>query len=472
MEFSQKYLLKSLHQAGKSLSRYGDRLLDRRICVGVTGFSGSGKTTFITSLMHQLQHFQNATLPAFSPALKGRLIGVRRMPLDNEDIAAFPYDEGIKALSATPPAWPQATTGLSSALLEIRYRPAKSLLSFAGRTYHSLFVELRDYPGEWLLDLPMMHSNFRQWSLQCAHLYNSPLRTSCLADLHADLQSIDPLAPLDPNLRLQLQKRFNLFLLECRKAGLTLIQPGHYLTHQQPTANGFFPLLSLASYTSEQLSKAHPDSYFKQLSRAYDDYVQLQVKPFFKLHFSQVDRQILLVDLLKALNGGPECLEDMRLALTRVLDCMHYGRSNLLNRLFQPKVDKVIVAATKIDQVLPDQHENIRALLGQIVHEAYRSATFELVDIYCEATASVRATRVSKHENRVMLLGALHNGRQGYMSHPDIPEHLPHDSEWQAFKDWQLPELQPPAGLQLQRGDSLHHIRLDSVIRELLGDKF
>ena len=64
------------------------------------------------------------------------------------------------------------------------------------------------------------------------------------------------------------------------------------------------------------------------------------------------------------------------------------------------------------------------------------------------------------------------SGAVGLMSHPDIPDHVPTDDEWSVFSDWQLRRLNPPEGLRLEYGKGLPHIRLDTVMRELLGDKF
>ena len=163
-----KGVLKSVQKSTGKLARHSvsgiektwDRLQDRRICLGVTGFSGSGKSTFLTSFIHQLIHFPQATLPAFSPALQERILGAELHFPENGESASFDYISGIKSLSSSPPQWPLPTSGLSSLVIEIRYKPKKRLLSIPGRRLNRLFVEIRDYPGEWLLDLPMLGMSF------------------------------------------------------------------------------------------------------------------------------------------------------------------------------------------------------------------------------------------------------------------------------------------------------------------------
>ena len=60
----------------------------------------------------------------------------------------------------------------------------------------------------------------------------------------------------------------------------------------------------------------------------------------------------------------------------------------------------------------------------------------------------------------------------GMLLHPDIPEQIPSTDDWQALGQWQLRRLMPPEGLQLSTGGRLPHIRLDSILNDLLGDRF
>ncbi|MGM3135836.1 YcjX family protein, partial [Bacillus cereus group sp. Bc238] len=68
-----------------------------------------------------------------------------------------------------------------------------------------------------------------------------------------------------------------------------------------------------------------PDASFPRgslgalMARRYDSYVAKVVKPFFLGHFARLDRQIILVDALSALNAGADAMRDLRKALTDVL---------------------------------------------------------------------------------------------------------------------------------------------------------
>jgi predicted YcjX-like family ATPase len=63
------------------------------------------------------------------------------------------------------------------------------------------------------------------------------------------------------------------------------------------------------------------------------------VRPFFRDHFSRLDRQVVLVDALAAFNSGPEALHDLEAALAGILDCFRIGRSTLLSS-FVPAADR------------------------------------------------------------------------------------------------------------------------------------
>ena len=471
---AQKSTGRLVRHSTLEVEKIWSRLLDRRICLGVTGLSGSGKSTFLTSFIYQLMHFTQATLPAFPPILQERILGVELHLPGNGESISFDYMRGIQSLSSSPPEWPLPTSGLSSMELEILYKPKNRLLNLPGKEFSRLLVEIRDYPGEWLLDLPMLGMSFFDWSHECAALYSRDPRARILGSFKQLVEGVDPFEQADEKRICEISEHFIAFLRRCRESGLSLIQPGKFLLTAADVVIDapFFPLMQLPSQEDEQLKSASENSYYRVLESRFRNYTESHVKPFYQHSFSGVDRQIVLVDLLGALNNGRACFEDMKNSLSQVLDSFQYGNNSLLTKLFQPRIDKVVFAASKIDQVLPGQHENSRILMSAVVYEAYRKARHKQVDTYCEAIASVRATSIRTHENTERLLGTDKSGAAGLMSHPDIPDHIPSDDEWLAFKEWQLHTLRPPEGLRPQHGEELPHIRLDTVMHHLLGDKF
>ena len=132
-----------------------NRGVDRHLRLAVTGLSRSGKTAFITALVNQLLNIHTgARLPLLSAAREERLLGVKRVPQRDFGIPRFTYDEGLAQLYGQPPMWPTPTRGVSEIRLALRYRSNDSLLRHFKDT-STLYLEIVDYPGEWLLDLPM-----------------------------------------------------------------------------------------------------------------------------------------------------------------------------------------------------------------------------------------------------------------------------------------------------------------------------
>jgi len=106
-------------------------LRDRTVRLAVTGLSGSGKTAFITSLVHNLLSAAGhpARLPFLRAAAERRLRAIRPRAPGTETIAPFPVREAIAALAADPPHWPPSTTDVRRANLSLRFTPA----GFLGR---------------------------------------------------------------------------------------------------------------------------------------------------------------------------------------------------------------------------------------------------------------------------------------------------------------------------------------------------
>lgn len=479
-ENSTKTLIEKTTKILSDLTEEGlvgiEKLRDRHFCLGITGLSQSGKSTFITSLINQLLEHKKSKLPGFSPALSGRLLGVKLHPLKNSSLTQFPYDEAFKGIASDNPVWPSSTKDISGCLLELKLSRSKHKFKLFSREQFSLYLEIRDYPGEWLLDLPLREMSYSRWCSQCSAQYNQSPRSELLGSLLKDLQQLDPLADADEAVLKDLNERFVRFLKDCKYNGksLSLIQPGRFLIPGEiPDADilCFIPLLKVGSYTEGQLAAANKNSYYKLCEQRYKRYIKELVDPFYNDFFSRIDRQLVLVDVINALNSGPEYIDDMRQALANITDSFAYGKQNKLFQLFSPKIDKVVFAATKIDQVIAEDHESVRQLLSVIVKQAYENAQYEGVDPSCEAVAAIRSSKELERDGERGISGIGLNGeRIGYI-HPTIPSRIPEGDEWKQFVDWQIHDLIPPKGLSYQNADAIPHIRLDSILNTLIGDK-
>lgn len=458
------------------MSHVFQKITGKRFCLGITGLSGSGKSTLVTSLINQLLNHDKSSLPGFSPVLTERLISVKMLPLEGENLKPFPYEAAYTGIANSEPQWPVSTQDVSGCLLELKLAKKVNKLNPLSKDHFYRYIEIRDYPGEWLLDLPLLDMSYAQWCAQCNALYNSEPRKTFLGPLLEQLQMLDPLARAQQETLNQLCATYKRFLQYCKAHtnSLSLIQPGRFLIPGEVADDellAFIPLLRSASYTQGQLKNAAKDSYYQICKSRYDDYVNKLVKPFYKDFCHNVDRQLVLVDVVNALNGGPAFIDDMRQALANIIDSFSYGQQGSVMSLFRHKIDKVVFAASKVDQVLSEDHDAVRQLLSLVLRQAYKNAQHEGIVPICEAIAAVRSSQEIRQNGDQGITGTASDGQQiGYV-HPNIPTRLPEGDEWQPYMSWKIPKLKPPRGLSARNQDVIPHIRLDTILQALIGDK-
>ncbi|WP_036774864.1 YcjX family protein [Photorhabdus australis] len=451
-----------------------NRGMDRYLRLAVTGLSQSGKTAFITSLVNQLLHAHSgARLPLFSVVRDGRLLGVKRVPQRDLGIPRFAYDEGLAALYSTPPSWPIPTRGVSEICLALRYRSNDAFLRHF-KEISTLYLEIVDYPGEWLLDLPMLAQSYLAWSRQMSSLLQGQRAKWAKSWLELCKQC-DPLAPVDENLLANIAQAYTEYLIKCKEQGLHFIQPGRFVLPGEmmgAPALQFFPWPDIDYIVESQFAQAAPHTNIGMLRKRFEYYCQSIVKGFYKEHFLRFDRQIVLIDCLQPLNGGPQAFNDMRLALTQLMQSFHYGKRTLFRRLFSPCIDRLIFAASKADHVTSDQHVNLVSLLQQLVQEARQNAAFEGISMDCVGLASVQATENGVIEHNGEKVPALRghrlaDGKLLTFFPGEVPLCLPGDDFWQK-QGFCFEEFNPR---QVNADTPLPHVRLDTVLEFLLGDK-
>jgi len=474
---SRSYLKKAntfVSESVQQVSTALERLNDHHICLGITGLSQSGKSTFVTSLIDQLVNYKTSALPGFSPVLEKRLMDVTLLPSSNKNMSDFPYQNSIEGLKQKHPKWPNPTTDISGCVIELKLQKAKSSLSLFSKESFSLFIEIRDYPGEWLLDLPLRNMDYARWCGQCSAQFNREPRKQILGALLPELQNIDPMATVDFSVLEDLRKRFVGFLKHCKvgERPLSLIQPGRFLVQghvEDESLLCFVPFLKVGSFTDGQLKAAPKNSYFKVCEQRYKAYIKNLVEPFYKDFFSGIDRQVVLVDAITALNSGPLYLDDMRQALSNISDSFSYGPKNKILQLFTPKIDKVVFAATKADQIVSGDHSSLVQLLESLVDHAYKTAQYEGVAPTALAVSGVRSSIEIEHGGEAALSGFDATGLAiGYV-HPPIPSLIPNNTQHQVFEDWKIPKLNPP--VLSNENQAVPHIRIDSMLQSLVGDK-
>jgi predicted YcjX-like family ATPase len=127
--------------------------------------------------------------------------------------------------------------------------------------------------------------------------------------------------------------------------------------------------------------------------RRYESYKSLVVKPFFRQHITRLDRQIVLIDAMQAMNAGEEAVRDLERALGDIMSCFRPGRINFLTGLWQRTIDRMLVAATKADHLHHEDHPKMEAIVRRLVQRAIEKAGLSGARVESLALAAVRATR-------------------------------------------------------------------------------
>ena len=473
--------------SARALLDYGDHFFHPTVRLGVTGLSRAGKTVFITALIHGLT--RGGRFPIFEPFATGRIARARLEPQPDDAVPRFDYESHVRALTEQR-RWPNSTVDISELRLVIDYQRQNG----ADRT---LTLDIVDYPGEWLLDLPLLHKSYEQWSAESLALSRERPRAPLAAPWHAQLATLNAPAREDEQAALSAARLFTEYLRACRdeRFAMSLLPPGRFL---MPGNLAGSPALTFAPLDLPDNGVAPEGSLWAMMSRRYEAYKNVVVRPFFRDHFARLDRQVVLVDALAAFNSGPEALHDLEAALKGILDCFRIGRSSLLSSLFRPRIDRILFAATKADHLHHSSHDRLEAALRRIVARAASRAEDSGAEIDVVALAAVRATREAQmqrgRDKLPSILGTPVPGEiagdetfDGGTEVATFPGDLPADAEElftgeAAFRglstasaektDFRFLRFRPP---QLEsvgpESPTLPHIRLDRALQFLLGDR-
>lgn len=472
-----------------------------RIRIAVTGLSRAGKTVFITSLVHNLLALGQGrnTLPRLSKRLTGqgenRLRSVQVVPPGASLLPAFPYENNLARLAATSPAWPAPTADLAQISLRIELARKTPFGQRLGT--RRLRLDLLDYPGEWLLDLPMIDQGFAKWSAETLGLLRTPPRDAESSRFRAFLANVRAGHPADEHIARQGHALYCEALQACRQHyGLRYLQPGRFVC-PGPRADApfmqFFPIEMPPGGVAEGTLGA-------LLRDCYDAYCRDVRTNFFDTHFSQFDRQVVLVDVLGTLAAGRPAFEDTRKAVSGIAHSLRYGsrpgiarhvaagviRStqalampSFTGRLAEEtaqrfdgrRIERVVFAATKADHVPAMRRDNLRNLLQDMAGAAHLPATGAPAGF--RTVASLLATQddtvIRNGRTHEVVLGKVPGeDRLRPYSVGDIPSAIPGENFWSG-RYMELPNFLPPS-LGPAHGEGLPHLGLDDVVDDLIGE--
>ena len=432
-----------------------DYLRPRTVRIGVTGLARAGKTVLLTALAAHL----------LSPgALGGKIRSTRLAPAGAGPIPRFDHARHLAALAADPPRWPDRTDAVSLLALDLEFGgdllPARQVR-----------LELLDYPGEWLLDLPLLGQPFDSWSVATLARLDRPAVAPATRDFLAFARALPTRAAADDGLAAAGHALYATVLRRLRdEHGLSLLQPGRFLMPAPgptPPWQTFFPLPGASPLAD-------------LLRRRYDAYVEAARDALVSPLFGQVDRLVVLADLLGALHTGPDSFADAQAALAAAAAALRFQSSwlsmlaSLATFRLPPRIiTRVAYAASKADHVSDRQRGNLAALTASLTGQSAtraadagaRQASFAIASIRCteDFVWTLDGHPVSAVRGRLLGTDRLTRSYPG-----EVPDRPPGPDFW-AHPFLALPDFEPPRLPGTPRA-GIPNIGLDAMLGFLLED--
>ena len=414
----------------------------------MTGLARAGKTAFLTSVAANL-------LAGKLPLLAAARARATLSPMGAGPVPRFELARHLAALSADPPAWPERTGAVSLLSLDL------AIPRRIGRD-RRLRLEFLDYPGEWLLDLPLLRTNFADWSTATLRRLETPALAAFSRDFLAFASALPAGAGAQDALARQGHVLYRDLLARLREAeGFSLLQPGRFLMPAPgppPPWTVFFPWSGRGPLATVLAARFD----------AYRDAVQHDlVSPL----FGRVDRLVVLADMLGALHAGQAAFEDAAGALRTAAGALRWRRSwwELAGSLVQGRwsgrgISRIGYAATKSDHVAAGQRGNLTAMVRNLTDAPgdVPSRPFAIASVRCtqDGVMNLGGRAVSAVEGVKAGVGRIR-------SYPgEVPDGTPADAFWsQPFFD--LPEFLPP---RLLPGAGVPMLGLNELLAYILED--
>jgi predicted YcjX-like family ATPase len=375
-----------------SLKPITQRLAREEKHIMVTGLSRSGKSTLFTSLMAQLtyraQHIAQSSydgLPLLSTLPSRRVKSIELIRW--KDSLTFPYRENLQALRER--RWPASTKNISTFAVDITLRRSNQLLQqLLGDETTRLVIH--DYPGEWLMDLPMIEQSFIDWSAHTFAQQSSEPQKSLAQRWNDFVHHFDFTQPANEANTMRLIHAYRDYLQKAKADGVTRLQPGALLLPPEAfdmARWGFCPLP--AKITA---NPRHP--WVLTFKKRYRRFIHDWVTHFRDDFFRYSDKQIILTDLLEGLNYGKAYLYEMQETMNHLIASFVYGKRQWYERLHKPLgITKVAFVASKIDMIPEQEQSNLLALLKDITDGAQQQLVEQNVDFEHFVIAAITATK-------------------------------------------------------------------------------
>ena len=449
------------------------------VSLAVTGLSRAGKTVFITSLVHNLLSalHQPYRMPFLKVVGEERLSAARLASDRTNGLPRFPYRRNIERMAASPANWPARTTDISEIEIELRFVPAGplgALLRWIGSGPATLKLKIIDYPGEWLLDLPLLSQSYADWSRTTLHLCRHGMRAGTARDFLAFLSNHRHNGPASDEDARRVHELYRQYLRAARdQHGLSFLQPGRFLDPGLLAENSYmwFAPLDLP----DNVERGTEGTLGAVMEQRFEAYKTEVVMPFYSQHFRNYSRQVVLVDVLGALLAGREVFDDTRHALDAILESFRYGHSGIISRLLQSaRIEKVLFAATKADHVPEVQRDHLAALLRNMValpalDVSSRNAMFDVAAIASVISTEEDTQEIDGHRVQVVVGKPVGSDTRAKFFIGNVPARPPRPEAWgKPFLN--IPVFEPPV-IDMSPIDGIAHINLDLALEYLIGDQ-
>ncbi len=403
-------------------------------------------------------------LPGLRKRLGSRTLSIALAPAGISAIPRFDYARHLARLTADPPAWPERTNAASLLAFDLVISREGYGLPLPTR---KIRLELLDYPGEWLLDLPLLRLSFADWSAATLRRLEAPDAQPIASPFLAFAAALPASGPADEALVATGHRLYRTMLERLRdEAGLKLLQPGRFLMPAPGDEPGWMPFFPRTGQGGLQ----------SLLAARYDKYVEAVRAELSDPMFGNLDRIVVLADLLTPLHTGAAAFADASAALAAAAGALRWRRSwteaaLALGQLRWPPrvVSRVAFAATKSDHVAEQQRGNLAALLRDVGDGT------ELPDVRAGyfAIAAVRCTEdfVWTLDSRPVsaVRGRRIGDERAGRSYPgEVPARRPDPAFW-AHPFLELPDFEPLRPLEAGRG-GVPELGLDALLGFLLDE--
>ena len=300
-------------EAGVVARSLGDFFAGGGLRLGVTGLSRSGKTVFLTALVNNL--IAGVRLPVLARLRRGAHRPRASRAAARRRGAALPLrGSSCEPLRTRSPLAAVDPAHLAAAADDrVRERQPLERRQRAASTSTSSTTPANGCSTCRCSTSPTAIGRARR-SPPRGRRPRAPLA----ADWNGFVAGLDPHAQADEDEGGDSAELFTAYLRQARESvyALSTLPPGPLPVAGRSRRLAGADLRAAAARRGDEIAAG---SLAAMMERRYEAYKTHVARPFFRDHFARLDRQIVLVDLLTALNSGPAALRDLETALDGVM---------------------------------------------------------------------------------------------------------------------------------------------------------